>query len=107
MGLLGMIEPATGEGLGASYAAEVSTRRVGAAIFLAVAIGLGALGLWVVPACLLTAAIAWAVGRLARRKLGGLTGDVLGTAQQVAETLVLLLGAVVVAKGWPGLPWWR
>jgi adenosylcobinamide-GDP ribazoletransferase len=96
---------ATGEGLGASYAAEVSSKRVVAAIFIAVAIGLAALGVWAVPACLLTAVVASAVGRLAFHKFGGLTGDVLGAAQQAAEILVLLLGAAVVTKGWPGLPW--
>ncbi len=107
MVLLGAMEPATGTGLGASYAAEVSSRRVVAAVFLAVAIGLAGLGLWVAAACLLTAAAAWAVGRLALRKFGGLSGDVLGAAQQTVEILVLLLGAAVATRGWPGLPWWR
>jgi len=107
MVLLGVMKPATEEGLGASYADEVSSKRLVAAIFLAVAIGLTALGLWVAPACLLAAGAAWAMGRFALRKIGGLTGDVLGAAQQAAETLILLLGGAVVTRGWPGLPWWR
>jgi adenosylcobinamide-GDP ribazoletransferase len=37
------------------------------------------------------------VGWLARRKLGGQTGDVLGTAQQAAEVSFLLAGAVLLA----------
>src|SRR6266545_1736858 len=64
-------------------------------------------GLWVAPACLLAAGAAWAMGRVALRKIGGLTGDVLGAAQQAAEILILLLGGAVVTRGWPGLPWWR
>lgn len=107
MGLLGAMEPATKEGLGASYAAHVSSKRVSAAILVGVVLGLAALGLWTVPACLLTVMSMWALGRLALHKFGGLTGDVLGAAQQGAEVLILLLGAAVVARGWPGLPWWR
>jgi adenosylcobinamide-GDP ribazoletransferase len=64
------------------------------------------LGGWVVAAAFLAGFGAAVVGWLAVRKLGGVTGDVLGAAQQAAETLVLLLGAGLVANGIaPG--WWR
>jgi adenosylcobinamide-GDP ribazoletransferase len=72
-----------------------------------VVLGLGSLGLWIVPAGLLSAAAVWGVGRIALGKFGGITGDVLGAAQQMSEVLVLVLGAAVVTRGWPGLPWWR
>jgi len=39
--------------------------------------------------------------------VGGLTGDILGAAEQTAEIAVFYLGALVVAQGWSGLPWWR
>jgi adenosylcobinamide-GDP ribazoletransferase len=107
VGLLGTLEPATNEGLGASYASMVTGRRVVAAISLGLLIGLVSLGLWVLPASLLAALGAWLVGYVAVRKIGGITGDVLGAAQQVAEILVLLLGAAAVTRGWPSLAWWR
>lgn len=52
------------------------------------------LAAWVIPAALLAAGFA-AVGvaALARRQIGGLTGDVLGTAQQAAEIAVLFAAA--------------
>lgn len=105
--LVGTTRPAVVEGLGASYARQVSTRVAVIAIVTAIALGLGFLGLWAVPAGLLVIGGDWSVGRLALRKLGGITGDALGASQQVAEALVLLLGAAVVTRGWPGLPWWR
>jgi adenosylcobinamide-GDP ribazoletransferase len=42
-------------------------------------------------AVLVTAWSALAMAWLARRQIGGQTGDVLGAAEQVAETAVLLL----------------
>ncbi len=45
----------------------------------------------------LTAMGAFALARLARRTLGGVTGDVLGAVEQVAEVLALLAFAVMLA----------
>ena len=62
-----------------------------AAILIAVAIGLAALGpVRGAVALGLAAAAAGAVALLARRQLGGQTGDVLGAVQQVAEIVILL-----------------
>ena len=72
-----------------------------------VAIALAGAGVWAVPAAVLAAGGAFVVGRLAVRRIGGVTGDVLGAAEQVSEMLVLLLGAAVVTNRWGGLPWWR
>ena len=47
------------------------------------------------PALLTTA---W-LGRAARRRIGGVTGDVLGASVELTETAVLLSG--VVLTGWP------
>ena len=107
MGLLGTLEPAIEQGLGASYGSIVTGRRVAAAISVGLLLALTSLGLWALPASLLAALGAWIVGRLAIRKIGGITGDVLGAAQQVAEVLVLLLGAAAMTNGWPSLAWWR
>jgi adenosylcobinamide-GDP ribazoletransferase len=43
------------------------------------------------------AAGAWAIGLLAQRQIGGQTGDVLGGAEQVGETAILLLLAARLA----------
>jgi len=49
-----------------------------------------------VPAILVAALAASAVAMLARRRLGGYTGDVLGAVQQAVETAVLLAIAATV-----------
>ena len=52
--------------------------------------GLGALGVTrALFACVLAAAASWAMSALARRQIGGQTGDVAGAAQQVAEIACL------------------
>jgi adenosylcobinamide-GDP ribazoletransferase len=94
--------PAAGDaGLGASYVLALSRRRAlaGAAAGLAVALALlGVAALWAAVAAALAAFL---LGRLATRRIGGVTGDVLGAVQQVAEVLVLLAAAAAVtADGW-------
>ena len=71
------------------------------------AVGALALGAWVVPALPLALGGAYVAGWVGARRVGGLTGDVLGAAEQVGEMAVVVLGAAVVAQGWSGLPWWR
>ena len=48
-------------------------------------------------ALVFAAAAAAAVGLLARRQLGGVTGDVLGAAQQLSELACLLTAAALLA----------
>lgn len=106
IGLLGFARPATGEGLGASYASLVGRRQLVGAFAAGLLIGLASFGPWVLPATLLAGLGASVVGWLSVRKLGGVTGDVLGAAQQAGEVLVLLLGAGLAANGlFPA--WWR
>jgi hypothetical protein len=50
--------------------------------------------------------VAFGMGRLARVKIGGFSGDVLGANQQIAEIVILLLGAAVVHEDWGTLAWW-
>jgi hypothetical protein len=45
------------------------------------------------------------VGALASRRIGGINGDVLGAAQQVAEMSILLF-VVGAAHGTSPLAWW-
>ena len=71
----------------------------------AVAVGLGALatGWWVGPLAAAAAVAAVAVALLARRAFGGITGDVLGAVEQVAECLVLVTVTGLAARH---AVWW-
>ncbi len=93
--LMRILPPARDTGLGAA-----AGRPTLAAAGLAAGIGVGA-ALLLLPSAAAVAAIlgaaigAAAVALLAWRQIGGQTGDVLGAAEQVAETLAML--AVVAA----------
>lgn len=84
------LPPARRDGLAAT-AGRPHPARAGAALLIAALLAL--LVLPPAPALLalaLALAAAAAVARLARRRIGGLTGDVLGAMQQLAEIAVLL-----------------
>jgi adenosylcobinamide-GDP ribazoletransferase len=77
-------------GLGKS-AGRPDSASVAIAIAIGVVIALLCLPFWeAVLAVLVTAAAATAMAVLAWRQIGGVTGDVFGAAEQVAETAVLL-----------------
>lgn len=95
--------PARGDGLGRTAAAP--DRRSGLALALAawVAVALLVAGPGPVGAALAAgAATTSAMVALARRKIGGLTGDVAGAVEQLAEMAALV---AVAAVGGPGRPW--
>jgi len=50
-----------------------------------------ATGWWVAPLAATSLAAALGTGRLARGKIGGISGDVLGAAEQVAECLCMVV----------------
>jgi len=79
------------EGLGASYTRAVGRGRGVVGVVVGAAIGAALLRLWVVPAVAIAAGAAAVVGLLARTKIGGTNGDVLGAIQQLTEIGVLLL----------------
>ena len=78
------VPPARTDGLSATAGAPSGERA-------AIAAAIGIAFLWIALVLLLigAAVMAW----LARRKIGGQTGDVLGAVEQVSETLVLLVTA--------------
>ena len=96
---LSQLTPARPDGLAASLAATTPSACIAGA---AVAILAAALAL---PLPLAAGAVAFAalcgaaMARLARRKIGGYTGDVLGAAEQVAECAVLTLLAAAASAG--------
>jgi len=95
---------ARAEGLGARYVSTVSIGRIIVATVSGLAISTVVIGWWVAPAILVAAVPAGAVITLARRRIGGLSGDVLGAIEQVAEIAVLV--TVVALAGHHEL-WWR
>jgi adenosylcobinamide-GDP ribazoletransferase len=93
--------PAAGDtGLGAGYALALSRRRglAGAAAGLGIALAL--LGLPALVAAAAAGLAALALGRLAVRRVGGVTGDVLGAVQQLGEILTLLVAVAATTGGW-------
>ena len=82
-------------GLGADFAHGLAGRTVllAALVPLAVLAADGGRGLL---AGVLAGVLVWGAWRLARARLGGLTGDVLGLTVELAELGVLLGGALAV-----------
>lgn len=101
--LMGTIRVAREEGLGADYARSLGRGRAGTGVMAAVAIAALATGWWVGPFILAAtiggAVITW----LAIRKIGGVTGDVLGAAEQIVECLTLVTATGLTTRY--GL-WW-
>lgn len=92
-----VMAPARPQGLGASAGTpDASTAATAAGIGLAVAVlGLGLGG--ALAAAIAAVLAALAIATLARRTLGGYTGDVLGAVQQAAEIAILLAACMVWA----------
>jgi adenosylcobinamide-GDP ribazoletransferase len=87
---MGVFPPATDAGLGADHARRLRPAATIVGVLVALAIVLAVTGWWIAPLVAATVVGAGAVGVLALRKIGGLTGDVLGAIEQVVECLVLV-----------------
>jgi adenosylcobinamide-GDP ribazoletransferase len=107
IGLLGVLPPVGGDGLGASFAVASTRGRIFGGLMAGAILGFAALGTLSAPAMAAAAAGAGIIAMMARRKLGGLTGDVLGAAEQTAEVLVLLVATAAATNGWAPVVWWR
>jgi adenosylcobinamide-GDP ribazoletransferase len=105
--VLGSAPIASQQGLGAAYARVLSGRTLLAGVAAALLISVVAIGLWAPLAAVACAFIAGWIGRAATRRIGGVTGDVLGAIQQCALIAVLLLASAVETQGWAPLAWWR
>lgn len=91
-----LLDPARAEGLGRSARPDLRMVAIGLAIAAAIALVFAGLGGLVALA--VAAAAAGALSALARRQIGGYTGDVCGAAAELAEiaalaTLVVVAGA--------------
>jgi adenosylcobinamide-GDP ribazoletransferase len=85
-----LLRPARSEGQGAAFAAAVSTGGAAVAATAALLIAFAALGAAGLVATVLAVLVVGAGAVLLARRLGGLTGDVLGGALEAAELLVVL-----------------
>jgi adenosylcobinamide-GDP ribazoletransferase len=96
--LMSVLEPAAPSGLAAS-AGRPRPPATGIALLIGALAALIALGPKPALAALAAAAAALAaLATLARRQIGGYTGDILGAAEQVVETAMLL----AAAAAWQG-----
>ena len=78
-------------GLGAGYARSVTKGRAALAGVVAVAIAALATGWWAGPLAAAAVVAAAVVAYFAVRAIGGITGDVLGAIEQLAECAVLVV----------------
>ena len=91
VGVIGVARPMPGDGLGAEYARSTSPGRAGVGVVLALGLGALATGWWVGPLALAAGVAAVVVALVAVRAFGGINGDVLGAAEQVAESAILVV----------------
>jgi adenosylcobinamide-GDP ribazoletransferase len=94
VGLMAAAPLADHSGLGADYGRSTTRARAAVALLVGTGITALAIGWWAAPVLLAAVLAAVAVGALARHKIGGISGDVLGACEQVAECacLVVLTG---------------
>jgi adenosylcobinamide-GDP ribazoletransferase len=107
VGLLGALPVAGGGGLGASYAGAVKPRHIALGIAAGAVLGAVALGFLALPAALGVTLVGMLLRVLAKRRIGGLTGDILGAVEQAAEVVVLVTAVAAATNGWAPVAWWR
>lgn len=107
IGLMALMRPASTAGLGAAHDGPSLRRQVMIGCLLAVLIGVAMVGWWAAVFTVLVAMGAAAIGAMARRRIEGYTGDVLGAVQQVGEVTSLVLAAVLASSGIYESLWWK
>lgn len=98
VGLMAAVPVARPDGLGAEYARTLPRTNAILGVLAAIAITSVATGWWVGPFVAAGAVAALAVGWLTKRKIGGVTGDVLGTAEQITECVVLVVATGLATR---------
>jgi adenosylcobinamide-GDP ribazoletransferase len=96
VGVMAAVPPAAEQGLGAAYVRALGGRQALLGVASGVVIAAALLRAWALPAAALALVAAAALGRLARGRIGGVTGDVLGAVQQAGEILTLLVAVAAL-----------
>jgi adenosylcobinamide-GDP ribazoletransferase len=91
VGLMGIGRIATPTGLGADYARSLAPLRTIGGVSAGLAVTAFVCGWWTLPLAGAAVGGAVLVGLLAHRKIGGVSGDVLGACEQVVECLALVV----------------
>jgi adenosylcobinamide-GDP ribazoletransferase len=91
VGLMGLAPLATHQGLGADYGQSATPRRAIIGAVTGLAISALAAGWWAAPLAGAIMVSIVAMRWLAMRKIDGISGDVLGACEQVAECLCLVV----------------
>ena len=91
VGLMGLGPTATHEGLGADYGQAATPRRAVTGVIIGLSLAALAVGWWATALAAVMAVSILVVRWLAIRKIGGVSGDVLGACEQVAECLCLVV----------------
>ena len=89
--------------LGASYATALTPRAFAVAVAVTAAISVGTLGPWALVAAAIGTGVTACVARRSTSRIGGITGDLLGTAEQLTQIGVFLLVAAIPDQ----VPWWK
>jgi len=97
---MALVPPARSEGMGAAASRGLAATTAVAANGALAALALLPFFPWGPALALGGAAAALGVSLLALRRLGGITGDVLGAGIELAEAAVLVLCATSVRRGW-------
>jgi adenosylcobinamide-GDP ribazoletransferase len=103
VGLMGTARPSTQPGMHIGLVQALRRRHTVIAVISGSVIAVVILGGWFAPAAVLCVAVGGVMERLARRKMGGVSGDVYGATQQLAEIAVLAVSVAVFVHGWPAL----
>lgn len=104
--LLAALPAATGDGLGAAHSHARSARSALAGSVAAIGIAMTLLGWWALAFVFIAGAGALLVGTIAKRRISGFTGDVLGATEQVIEIGLFILGAALGQAVFLSGPWW-
>ncbi|MEP7203136.1 MAG: adenosylcobinamide-GDP ribazoletransferase [Ilumatobacteraceae bacterium] len=97
VGLMGVAPLASHRGLGADYGQSTTGANALSAIVLGLAIAAAAVGWWAAPLVAVVIITIVAVRWLSLRKIAGISGDVLGTCEQVTECLCFVVLAGLAA----------
>jgi adenosylcobinamide-GDP ribazoletransferase len=89
VGLMGVAPRATHRGLGADYGQSTTTGKALIGVLLGLVVAATVVGRWAAPLLAAVLVSIVAVRWISMRKIGGISGDVLGTCEQVAECLCL------------------